>query len=172
MTRDGIVDLALLLLQGFQVLFLWIHDWVPLGRLNDVAAVRSQDTLRRLVLVTLVQSVPFTIGLIFSLRYFGHSYPGWLLNWLTISYGVLFIGQLQAWWVPYLFRPEPERAARYRVMFGKTHSFLPMRNGLVPNTAHILLHVATLVTLSLLWLKWHALFASPQTHPTGSLRLH
>jgi hypothetical protein len=65
----------LIVLQGFQVLFLWLHDWVPLGRLNDVKAVRSQDTAFRLVVVTLIQSVPFTIGLLFSLSYFGQLYP-------------------------------------------------------------------------------------------------
>jgi hypothetical protein len=43
------IEMALLALQVFQVLFLWIHDWIPLGRLNDVAAVCSQDTRRRLV---------------------------------------------------------------------------------------------------------------------------
>jgi hypothetical protein len=50
------------------------------------------------------------------------------------------------------FRPEPERAARYQIMFGKTHSFLP-RNGMVPNTAHILLHLATAATLIVLLMK-------------------
>jgi hypothetical protein len=143
-------DIALLLLQAFQVLFLWIHDWVPLGRLNDVAAVRRQDPLRRLIIVTLVQSVPYTIGLIFSVWYYGRPCPGWLRDWLWISYGMLFVGQLRAWWLPYLIRPEPERSARYRIMFGNTHSFLPERNGLVPNTAHILLHLATAATLCLL----------------------
>jgi hypothetical protein len=70
--------------------------------------------------------------------------------WLWISYGALLVGQIRAWWVPYLLVPEPERAARYQVMFGKTHSFLPKRNGLVPNTAHILLHLATVGTLFVL----------------------
>jgi hypothetical protein len=56
-----------IVLQLFQVLFLWLHDWIPLGRLNDVTAVRSQDTSLHLVVVTLIQSVPFTIGLLFSL---------------------------------------------------------------------------------------------------------
>jgi hypothetical protein len=144
-------EVCLLALQTFQVLFLWVHDWVPLGRLNDVAAVRSRDTTGRLVLVTLIQSVPFTFGLVGCLIYFRQAYPGWLTNWLEISYVVLFLGQMRAWWVPYLLRPEPERAKRYRVMFGKTHSFLPLRNGIVPNTAHILLHVATLATLVLLF---------------------
>ena len=31
-------------LQSVQVLFLAIHDWLPLGRLNDVRAVRREDT--------------------------------------------------------------------------------------------------------------------------------
>jgi hypothetical protein len=80
----------------------------PVGRLNDVAAVRSQDTRRRLVTVTLIQSVPWTIGLCFSLLHFRRPYPDWLYGWLVISYGLLFIGQIRAWWIPYLFRPEPK----------------------------------------------------------------
>ena len=70
--------------------------------------------------------------------------------WLWISYGILFVGQIRAWWVPYLLRAEPERAARFQVMFGDTHSFLPQRNGLVPNTAHMMLHLATAATLLVL----------------------
>ena len=141
----------LLALQSFQVAFLWVHDWIPLGRLNDVTAVRRQDTLGRLATVTLVQSVPFTIGLFFSVWYFGHPYPGWLGKWLWISYGVLFVGQIRAWWVPYLFRPEPKRVERFQRMFGNTHSLLPRLNGIVPNTAHILLHLSTAATLFVLF---------------------
>jgi hypothetical protein len=144
------VELTLIALQGCQVLFLWIHDWVPLGRLNDVAAVRSADSTRRLIAVTLMQSAPFTMGLLFSVQDFGRPYPHWPFTWLAISYGLLMLGQIRAWWIPYLLRPEPERAARYRTMFGKTHSFLPPHNGIVPNTAHILLHLATAATLFLL----------------------
>jgi hypothetical protein len=144
-------EYCLLALQTFQVLFLWVHDWVPLGRLNDVAAAQSQDSKARLATVTLIQSVPFTLPLLFCWTYFKRSYPGWLILWLAISYVTLFVGQLRAWWVPYLLKPEPDRAARYRIMFGKTHSFLPMRNGMVPNTAHILLHLASLLTLVLLF---------------------
>ena len=55
--------------------------------------------------------------------------------------------------VPYLLKPDPERAERYRKMFGNTHSFLPRRNGMVPNTAHILLHLATAATLLCLLLN-------------------
>ena len=152
-SRHTDLEMVLLGLQAFQVAFLWVHDWIPLGRLNDVAAVRSQDTLRRLVIVTLIQSMPWSIGLFFSARYFGETYPGWLDEWLWITYGLLFIGQMRAWWVPYLFVRDAKRAARYEIMFGKTHSFLPKRNGMVPNTAHVLLHLATAATLIVLSLR-------------------
>ena len=148
-TYDAFQD-VLLALQIFQVIFLWIHDWVPLGRLNDVVAVRREDTFGRLVGVTLIQSVPFSIGLYYSVLFLGHTYPAWLNNWLRISYGLLFIGQMRAWWVPYLLKAEPKRAERYERMFGNTHSFLPKRNGIVPNTAHIVLHIATAATLIIL----------------------
>jgi hypothetical protein len=66
------------------------------------------------------------------------------------SYSLLFIAELQAWWVPYLFRSEPIRAARYQSMFGATHAFLPERKGIRPNTPHVVLHLATLATLFVL----------------------
>lgn len=56
----------------FNVLFLWLHDWIPLGRLNDVAAVRSQGPMLGLVVVTIIQTVPFSIGLWFSVCTFGN----------------------------------------------------------------------------------------------------
>jgi len=52
--------------------------------------------------------------------------------------------------IPYFFRPDVKRAARYRAMFGHTHAFLPERNGIVPNTLHVALHAATLATLLIL----------------------
>ena len=146
-------ELFLMALQSFQVLFLWTHDWVPLGRLNNVAAVRREDSRSRLAVVTLIQSVPYTIGLVGSFVAFGHRYPGWLSSWLKISYGLLLLGQLRAWWIPYLFGGDAERVVRYRRMFGRTHALLPVRHGIVPNTAHILLHAATVVTLLLLFVR-------------------
>jgi hypothetical protein len=98
----------------------------------------------------LIQSVPYTIGLVSSVVGLSSRFPGWLWYWLWISYGLLFLGELRAWWLPYLVRPEPERAARYRVMFGATHAFLPERNGIRPNTLHVALHACTAATLIVL----------------------
>jgi hypothetical protein len=140
----------LVILQAVQVVILWTHDWIPLGGLNDVAAVRQADPIPRLIKVTIIQSVPWTIGLFFTLRHLTTPLPGWLWWWLWISYGLLFAGELRAWWVPYFVSPEPERAARYASMFGKTHSFLPERNGIRINTLHAVLHACTAATLAIL----------------------
>jgi hypothetical protein len=145
-----ILTIPLIALQVFQVLFLALHDWVPLGSLNNVAAARSENPGGRLLRTTLISTVPYAVGLAFSIADFRHPYPGWLMYWLWISYVLLFLGQLRAWWVPYLLVPDPVRAARYRVMFAGTAAFLPERNGIVPNALHILLHVSTLATLALL----------------------
>lgn len=142
---------VLLALQSFQVLHLWLHDWLPLCTLNNPAAIRRQDPPRKLVLTTIIQAVPYTIGLYGSARSFSHPYPGWVVNWLWISYTLLFAGEIRAWWQPYLFGGDPARIARYQTMFGGTHTLLPMRHGFSPNTLHLLLHLtlaATLLTLA------------------------
>lgn len=141
---------ALLALQCFEVLFLFLHDWIPLGTLNDLRGVSTVDSFGKRVAVTLISSAPFAVGLVASVIYFGRPYPNWLFLWLWISYGFLFCGILQAWWIPYLFRPQPERAARYEVMFGATHAFLPQRNGIRVNTLHLIFHAATFALLIVL----------------------
>jgi hypothetical protein len=92
-------------LRAFQVLFLAIHDWVPLGRLNDTAAVRKEIPARELFITTLIQTAFFAVGLFFSICYFHHKYPRWLIDWLWITYGILFVGEIQAWWIPYFLKP-------------------------------------------------------------------
>jgi hypothetical protein len=145
-----IATCALFALQCFHVLFLALHDWIPLGTFNDVKAVRATYPVRKLVAGTVIGLTPFAIGLGASAINLGRAYPAWLFWWLWISYGLLFVGELRAWWIPYLFHPEPERAARYQAMFGETHAFLPERNGIRPNTLHVILHIMTLTTLVVL----------------------
>jgi len=144
------LEITLLFLQSFHVAFLLLHDWISLGHLNDIAAVRRANSTQALLAGTLLSSAPFLFGLAACLRDYGHPYPQWLHIWLWASYGLLFFGELRAWWIPYLFHADPALVVRYKSMFGRTHSFLPVRNGIVPNTLHVTLHLATLATLLLL----------------------
>lgn len=140
----------LLLLQGFQVTVLLLHDWVPLSPLNDVRAAHRGHTLRSLLLGTFISSLFPSIGLALSLLYLKSGWPRWLQIYLLAVYGFLFAGELEAWWVPYLVWPQPKRAAQYEAMYGNTCGFLPPRNGIRINTLHFVLHAATLATLLVL----------------------
>jgi hypothetical protein len=146
-------ETTFLALQAYVVVFLLFHDWIPLGRLNNLAAIRSQDALLHRVFVTLLPGVPAAIGLFFSAQHLGRPYPDWLEMLLWITYSVLILGMLRAWWIPYLLLPDAERAARYQIIFAGTHSFLPRRNGMAPDTLHTLLHLVTLATLVALFMR-------------------
>jgi hypothetical protein len=149
----NVSEVTFLILQAMVVAFLLFHDWIPLGRLNNLAAIRSEDTLPRRLFVTLLPALPAALGLFYSARYFGRSYPDWLEMLLWITYGIFILGMLRAWWIPYLLRPDPDRAARYQIIFAGTHSFLPRRNGMAPDTLHTLFHLVTVATLVLLFVR-------------------
>ena len=150
---SGGFDTTFLALQTLVVAFLLFHDWIPLWRLSNLAAIRGQDTLMRSIFVTLLPAVPAVIGLFFSAEHFGRSYPDWLEMLLWITYSVFIVGILRAWWIPYLVLPDAERAARYQIIFAGTHSFLPRRNGMAPDTLHTVFHLVTLATLVALFIR-------------------
>ena len=141
---------ALIALQIFVVAFIALHDWVPLDGLNDVRAVQATYSPGKLMAVTALSTLPFAVGLAGSVAYVHARLPDWLTIWLWASYGMCFYGLLRAWWIPYLLTDEPVRAQRYQAMFGRTHAFLPMRNGIRPNTLHVVLHIVIVVILVLL----------------------
>jgi hypothetical protein len=147
------LEITFLTLQAVVTAFLLLHDWIPLGRLSNLAAIRSQDPLPRRVVVTLLPAVPAALALFFGVRHFRQSYPYWLEMLLWITYGLFLLGMLRAWWIPYLISPDAQRAARYQVIFSGTHSFLPRRNGMAPDTLHTLFHLVTLATPVLLFLR-------------------
>jgi hypothetical protein len=111
-------------LQCFDVLFVALHNWIPLAKLNDVSGVRKEFPGSKLLITTLINFTPYAFGLAASAVYFERTFPGWLFWRLWISYGVAVYGSLKAWWIPYPFHPDPILAERYRVMHAATHTFL------------------------------------------------
>jgi hypothetical protein len=147
--------LALLLaLQIFHVAFLALHDWIPLGRLNDVRAVREENPGSKLLVATFISTVLFVPPLVVGLMRVHGPWPGWVWIWLWVGYGLLFVGEIRAWWWPYFVGTNEKTVERYRVMFGGTHAFLPERKGIRINTLHFVLHVLTLVTFVLVTVAW------------------
>jgi hypothetical protein len=145
-----VTTVALIALQSFAVLFVAFHNWIPLGTLNNLKGVRAEFPTTKLLITTLVNLTEVAIGLAASAFYFGRAYPGWLFWWLWITYGLACYGSLTAWWIPYLFRPEPKLAARHKVMYAATHSFFPEHNGIRPNTLHVIFDAVTVATIIVL----------------------
>ena len=93
------VKIGLIALQGLQVAFLLLHDWIPLGRLNNLRAVRVSDPPRKLLMVTLLSAFPFALVFGASYAYWDSPrWPMWLQMWLWCTYGAAFLGTILAWW--------------------------------------------------------------------------
>jgi hypothetical protein len=102
MPQRAMTIVAFLGCQLLVVLFIALHDWVPLGKLSNPPATRAADTRRILLLVTVLSALPYAIGFAASARYAATVFPMWLMYLLWISYIAGFYGMLRAWWVPYL----------------------------------------------------------------------
>jgi hypothetical protein len=139
--------IALIALQCFVVLFVALHNWIPLGHLNNVKCVRIEFPTVKLLLTTLLNFTPAAIGLGATIFYFGRNYPGWVFWFLWIFYGLACYGSFSAWWRPYFFGSHAKQIARYQTMYASTHSLLPERNDLRPNTLHLIFDIVTIAIL-------------------------
>ncbi|KAB8135701.1 hypothetical protein F9U64_10505 [Gracilibacillus oryzae] len=136
-----------LLLSGLILilLFMIVQDWLPLGTLNDVQAIREEHSLNRLLTVTAINAGQILLLIVLILPFLGKKYPVWIKLWLLIHQVCIFAGVLISWWIPYFFGYGAEQMAEsYQQMFGDTHTFLPVMNGFAPNTLHILFHLTLL----------------------------
>ena len=151
--------MAFLACQSLVVLFIALHDWVPLGKLNNLAGVRAVDTTARLFFVSVLSTLPYAVGLVATLHYASSRNPHWLTWWLWISYSLGIYGMLRAWYWPYLFGGNPARGKRYQQRFAHTHAFLPTIHGIRPDTLHVCFHavyVSAFVLLGILTFRDHA----------------
>ncbi|WP_019638228.1 hypothetical protein [Paenibacillus fonticola] len=140
----------IILLTGLSFIFLFmiVHDWVPLGQLNDVQAVSESRSVNELIVVTLIGATQILLLMALVLLFMGRKKPLWIKLWLIIHQGFIFAGVLLDWWIPYLLGfGAKEKTERYMEMFGNTHAFLPVNNGIVPNTIHVVFHFTLLVCL-------------------------
>jgi hypothetical protein len=144
------VNSLFLSLLAFHFLFLSLHDWIPLGRLNDLPALRSQRSFTARIIASLLMGA-FS-GLALYLNWTQSPLPSHSTRLYTLILYVIFTaGLIRAWWLPYCFGVglSDKFIAEYKVMFSNTYSFLPVRNGITVNALHILFHVTAVLALVL-----------------------
>ena len=131
------------------LVFMLVHDWVPLGSLNDIEAVKAVNTEDELIRTTVINAGSILIVIIITLLFVGKRYPKWARAWLIIHLLSILVMAMMAWWIPYFYGASDVLITRYGVLFGNTHVFLPERNGITPNTIHVIFHSILLMTLLL-----------------------
>jgi hypothetical protein len=57
------------------LLILAIHDWIPLGRLNDLDGLKKRMSVRENLFYTLVNCVPVVLSVGFTALYFDQPQP-------------------------------------------------------------------------------------------------
>jgi hypothetical protein len=117
-----------------------LHDWVHLPPLTDIRELEKHSSwsgrLINSIIFALLILIPLGLTVIYQ-PYF----PLWALITIVSFYGLLTLGTIFAWWVPYIFGSSEQHKidfAEYR----NTHHFLPKRgDNVVPNTFHVILHL-------------------------------
>lgn len=132
------------------LLFMIVQDLVPLGVLNDVEAIASVESFNDIIVTTLMGVVQILLILGGVLLFIGKRYPLLVRIWLIVHPACILLGAIISWWIPYFFGTgTEEKIERFNMMFGNTHSFLPVMNRIVPNTLHTLFHLILLICIIL-----------------------
>lgn len=136
---DTIVSIFLVL-QIILFFFMTFHDWVHLPPLTDIRELEKHSSTKgRLInsgIFALIIAIPFTLT-----WFYKTDFPWWALITISTFYGILTIGTILSWWVPYFFGSSPEHKAAF-AEYHHTHHFLPKRgDNVVPNTFHVILHI-------------------------------
>src|SRR5699024_8706362 len=134
----------------FILFFMIVQDLVPLGPLNDIEAIATIESLNETIVTTLIGVVQILLILGGILLFMGKRYPHLVKIWLIIHPACILLGAIMSWWIPYFFGTgTEEKIERFNIMFRNTHSFLPVMNGIVPNTLHSLFHFVLLICIIL-----------------------
>lgn len=132
------------------LLFMIVQDLVPLGPLNDIEAISSVESLNEIIVTMLIGTVQILLILGGILLFIGKGYPLLVKIWLLVHPSFILLGAIMSWWIPYLLGTgTEEKIERFNTMFGNTHSFLPILNGMVPNTLHTMFHLVLLICIVL-----------------------
>ena len=134
----------------FILLFMIVQDLVPLGALNDIEAIASVESFNEIIVTMLIGAVQILLILGGVLLFIGKRYPLLVRIWLLVHPTCILLGAIMSWWIPYLLGTgTEENVERFNIMFGNTHSFLPIMNGIVPNTLHTMFHLVLLICIIL-----------------------
>jgi hypothetical protein len=142
--------LFFIILQFILLLFMLVHHWIAVPPLNDVAALKANDSYFYRFIGSVINGSFVLIPLIITLIYYRQPHivlPASIT--IVVFYLVLTIGTIFSWWVPYFFGSSLKHKERFN-KFKNTHTFLPARgDNVIPNTLHVIIHLQVWTCLAM-----------------------
>ena len=131
-----------LIIQCILFFFMALHDWVDIPPFTDLAALKKAHSLKFRLIGSFVNAILVLIPVVVTTYYFDSPIPLWARLFFVFVYGLITFGTITAWWIPYFgggywLHGNEAGFEEYR----NTHSFLPPRDHVVPNTLHVVLHI-------------------------------
>jgi len=123
------------------LVYVLIHDWVPLGPLNDIERQREQPLSTR-ILVEIGNVLPIVVLLTLSLLFPTGPLPAGAAIYAGLYIVAFAVLAWLSWYRPYLRGSTPAREAAAAHEYGRTIQVLrPRANRIRPNLMHVILHL-------------------------------
>lgn len=123
-----------------------LHDWIHIPPLTDIRELEKHSTKNGRILNSIIFFFLIFIPLLLTWVYRLH-FPLLVSATIATFYGLLTLGTVFSWWVPYMCGSSDEHKAGF-AEYRNTHHFLPKRGGnVIPNTFHVILHLQIWICL-------------------------
>jgi hypothetical protein len=130
-----------IVLQITLLLLITLHDWIHFPPLTNIRDLEKHSSFTGRVINSAIFFAIVFIPLMLTLCY-ASPYSFHVRIALLSSYGLLTLGTIMSWWIPYFFGGYSETYKAHFAEYKNTHHFLPSRGtNIIPNTFHVLMHV-------------------------------
>jgi len=127
-------------IQIILLFFMTFHDWMHLPPLTDIREIEKHSTVTGRMINSIIFFFLIFIPLSLTLFY-QPNFPCWVSITITFIYGLLTLGTITSWWIPYIMGSSESHKQGF-VEYKSTHHFLPTRgDNVTPNTLHVILHL-------------------------------
>lgn len=124
-----------------QLAYLLFHDLVDLFPFNDIERIKSTKPRGKIILWTLVNTVPAALALFFAARYIGEYKPFLVAAYFVFYFVTTLLIIFLKWYVPYFAGASEKEISENEFLYGRTRQILPpIKNNPRPNTLHVILH--------------------------------
>ncbi len=138
------------ILTALQFVFMLLHDLVDIPGWAHGRQVRAAIGPTKVVIGTLINAIFPGLATYYGIQYWHRAAPTFVLNYWVIYSGIVVMGAIQSWWIPY-FRGTDEKTTKlYAAMYAGTRQVLPPHgDNPRPNLLHLYFHAFGLTNLIL-----------------------